>query len=150
MHQAGIVVSFNSDDDELGRHLNHEAAKAVKYGGVPEQEALKFVTLNPAKQLRIDQYVGSIEPGKQADLVLWSGPPLSLYSRCEQTWIDGRKYFDLQDDERERGRLAELRAQLVQAVLRSGERMSRPGEEQVDEADLWPREDLFCIGHDHE
>ena len=76
MHRAGIVVSFNSDDAELGRHLNHEAAKAVKYGGVPPEEALKFVTLNPAKQLRIDRWVGSLEAGKHADFVVWSGDPL--------------------------------------------------------------------------
>jgi len=68
MHDAGLVVSFNSDDDELGRRLNQEAAKAVRYGGVDEVEALKFVTLNPAKQLRIDDHVGSLEPGKHADL----------------------------------------------------------------------------------
>ncbi len=67
MHNAGVVVSLNSDDAELGRHLNIDAAKAVRYGNVPEPEALKFVTLNPAKQLRIDQYVGSIEVGKDAD-----------------------------------------------------------------------------------
>jgi N-acetylglucosamine-6-phosphate deacetylase len=91
MRGAGVVVSFNSDDAELARRLNWEAAKAVKYGGVPEDEALKFVTLNPAKQLKIDQYVGSIEPGKQADLVVWSGSPLSTLARCEQTWIDGRR-----------------------------------------------------------
>jgi N-acetylglucosamine-6-phosphate deacetylase len=150
MHQAGIVVSFNSDDHELGRHLNHEAAKAVKYGGVPPEEALKFVTLNPARQLRIDQYVGSIEAGKHADFVLWSGPPLSLFSRCEQTWIDGRKYFDVKEDQRARTRVAELRAALVQAVLRSGDEMVKPGEEDVDEADLWPREDLFCGRHGHD
>ncbi len=76
--------------------MNTEAAKATKYGGVPEQEALKFVTLNPARQLRIDQYVGSLTPGKHADLVVWSGRPLSTLSRCEQTWIDGRLYFDLE------------------------------------------------------
>jgi N-acetylglucosamine-6-phosphate deacetylase len=149
MHEAGIVVSFNSDDHELGRHLNHEAAKAVKYGGVPDEEALKFVTLNPAKQLRIDEHTGSVEPGKHADLVVWSGSPLSLFSRCEQTWIDGRRYFDLDEDERERKRVAELRAALIQAVLGSGEEMAKPGEEEIDEADLWPREDLFCVGHGH-
>jgi N-acetylglucosamine-6-phosphate deacetylase len=149
MHEAGVVVSFNSDDRELARHLNHEAAKAVKYGGVAEEEALKFVTLNPAKQLRIDEYVGSLEPGKHADVVVWSGPPLSLFSRCEETWIDGRKYFDRNEDAKERKRVAQLRAKLIQAVLRSGEKMAEPGEEDVDEADLWPREDLFCIGHDH-
>jgi N-acetylglucosamine-6-phosphate deacetylase len=70
MHNAGVVVSFNSDDAELARHLNHEAAKAVKYGGLSPEEALKFVTLNPAKQLRIDQYIGSLEVGKQADFVI--------------------------------------------------------------------------------
>src|SRR5262249_54077119 len=64
MHDAGVIVSFNSDDAELARRLNLEAAKACKYGGVSEVEALKFVTLNPAKQLRIDKFVGSIEPGK--------------------------------------------------------------------------------------
>ena len=68
MHNEGVVVSFNSDDRELARHLNTEAAKATKYGEIPEQEALKFVTLNPAKQLRIDHLVGSLEVGKQADL----------------------------------------------------------------------------------
>ena len=75
MHDAGVVVSFNSDDAEMGRRLNLEAAKAVKFGGVPPEEALKFVTLNPARQLRIDKWVGSLEPGKQADLVVWSGDP---------------------------------------------------------------------------
>ena len=87
MHQAGVVVSFNSDDAELGRRLNHEAAKATKYGGVPEAEALKFVTLNPARQLRIDNRVGAIRKGLDADLVIWSGHPLSIMSRCEQTWV---------------------------------------------------------------
>ena len=120
MHDAGIVVSFNSDDQELARHLNHEAAKAVKYGDVPPPEALKFVTLNPARQLRIEAYVGSIEVGKHADLVVWSGPPLSVFSRCEQTWIDGRKYFDLQEDQAARPRWQQMRATLVQKILQIG------------------------------
>ena len=108
MHQAGVVVSFNSDDAELGRRLNHEAAKATKYGGVPEEEALKFVTLNPARQLRIDDRVGSIRNGLDADLVIWSGHPLSILSRCEQTWIDGRRYFDIEDDRKARQAVQEL------------------------------------------
>lgn len=99
MHNQGVVVSFNSDDRELARHLNTEAAKATKYGAIPESEALKFVTLNPAKQLRIDHVVGSIEIGKQADLAVWSGRPLSTLSRCEQTWVDGIRYFDLNEDQ---------------------------------------------------
>jgi N-acetylglucosamine-6-phosphate deacetylase len=121
MHHAGIVVSFNSDNMEMGRRLNQEAAKACKYGGVPCEEALKFVTVNVARQLRIDQRVGSVEPGKDADLVVWSGPPLSNYSRCEQTWVDGRRYFDIELDRQMRERDEQLRSQLVQAVLASNE-----------------------------
>ena len=93
LHDAGVVTSFNSDDAELARRMNTEAAKAVKYGGVPEEQAILFVTLNPAKQLRIDNRVGSLEPGKDADFVIWSGHPLSTYSRAEQTWIEGVRYF---------------------------------------------------------
>jgi imidazolonepropionase-like amidohydrolase len=94
MHDRGVTVSFNSDSSDHARRLNLEAAKAVKYGGVSEEEALKFVTLNPAKQLGVDQWAGSIEKGKHADLVLWSGHPLHYASKCEQTWIDGILYYD--------------------------------------------------------
>jgi imidazolonepropionase-like amidohydrolase len=146
MHRAGVVVSFNSDDRELARHLNHEAAKAVKYGQVPPEEALKFVTLNPARQLRIDPHVGSLEVGKDADLVVWSGPPLSNFSRCEQTWIDGRVYFDIEEDQREREEIAKMRRALVQKVLKSGQRPREAGETREDPSELWPRVDLFC-GH---
>ena len=117
MHDQGVTVSFNSDDRELGRRLNTEAAKATKYGAISEEEALKFVTLNPAKQLRIDQFVGSIAKGKHADLVVWSGPPLSTTTRCEQTWVDGMQYFDRERDEELRRRDAKLRAQLVQMAI---------------------------------
>jgi N-acetylglucosamine-6-phosphate deacetylase len=120
MHEAGVVMSFNSDDRELARHLNHEAAKAVKYGGVSEEDALRFVTLNPAKQLRIERWVGSLEPGKHADLVVWSGHPLSIPSLCEETWVDGRKYFDIAEDRARRASEAEMRARLIQKVLSSG------------------------------
>ncbi len=150
MHNAGVVVSFNSDDRELARHLNHEAAKAVKYGGVSPEEALKFVTLNPAKQLRIDRHVGSIETGKHADIVLWSASPLSTMSRCEQTWIDGRRYFDRATDRSLRARNQRVRTTLIQKILDSGEPMREPGEGDGDPASLWPREDLFCHGHDHD
>ncbi|MCI0359005.1 MAG: amidohydrolase family protein [Planctomycetaceae bacterium] len=144
MHRQGIVVSFNSDDAELGRHLNHEAAKAVKYGGVPPDEALKFVTLNPARQLRIDPWVGSLEAGKHADFVVWSGPPLAVTSRCLETWIDGRKYFDREADRALRDEQLKMRAQLIRKVLESGQTMQRPGERQPDDAELWPRTDEFC------
>lgn len=140
MHDAGVVVSFNSDDAELARRLNLEAAKAVKYGGVKPEEALKFVTLNPAKQLGIDRYVGSIEPGKDADLALWSGSPLSTFSRCEQTWIDGRKYFDRAEDLKRREQNDSRRAALVQRVLGSGE----PQATTPTKSSGWAREDIFC------
>jgi N-acetylglucosamine-6-phosphate deacetylase len=150
MHNAGIVVSFNSDDAEMGRRLNLEAAKAVKYGGVPEAEALKFVTLNPAKQLGIDRWTGSIEQGKDADLVVWSGPPLSTYSRCEQTWIDGRKYFDRQEDAKQRAITQDMRAKLVQRILSLNVEMAKPGEtSQPVETRGWARHDEYC-GRQHE
>ena len=144
MHEQGVVVSFNSDDRELGRHLNHEAAKAVKYGGVTPEEALKFVTLNPAKQLRIDQYVGSIEVGKHADVVLWNGNPISPRSRCEKTWVDGIKYFDRDEDRAMHEKVKQMRLKLIQKILASGEKMRKPGEKDRDPARLWPSYDEFC------
>ncbi|MEL7500564.1 MAG: amidohydrolase family protein [Planctomycetota bacterium] len=148
MHRAGVVVSFNSDDGELGRRLNQEAAKAVRYGGVSEVEALKFVTLNPAIQLRIDDRVGSLEKGKDADLVLWTGHPLSNMSTVQQTWVDGRKYFDRQDDRKLQEKQQRMRVSLIQKILDSGEKMERPDRSKVDPAKLWPRFDEFC-GHQH-
>jgi N-acetylglucosamine-6-phosphate deacetylase len=117
MHEAGVVVSYNSDDNELARRMNTEAAKAVKYGGVSEEEALKFVTLNPAKQLKIDHRVGSLEPGKDADFVIWNGHPLSTYTICEQTWIEGMKYFDRSEDLKMREEVQRQRSKLIQKYL---------------------------------
>jgi N-acetylglucosamine-6-phosphate deacetylase len=150
MHKQGVVVSFNSDDGELARHLNQEAAKAVKYGGVPREEALKFVTLNPAKQLRIDHLVGSLEAGKHADFVIWNGDPLSNFSRCEQTWIDGRCYFHRDEDDRMQRESFERRNVLIQKILESGEDMHESGERDTDPAELWPRTDEFCHHFRHQ
>ena len=94
MRERGMVVSFNSDSSDLARRLYLESAKAVKYGGTTEEEALKFVTINPAKQLRVDALVGSLEVGKDADFTLWSKSPLDSTTVCLQTWIEGKKYFD--------------------------------------------------------
>jgi imidazolonepropionase-like amidohydrolase len=120
-HKAGVLTSFNSDSDELARRLNTEAAKALRYGGkawgMNEAEALKFVTLNPARQLRIDGRVGSLEVGKDADFVIWSGHPLSSAAKAEQTWIDGRRYFDLTEDAQLRERDAAERARLIALAL---------------------------------
>src|SRR6266404_2041782 len=113
MRDRGVVVSFNSDSSDLARRLYTEAAKAVKYGGTSETEALKFVTLNPAKQLRVDKYVGSLEPGKDADFVVWSKSPLEAGTVCLQTWIDGKKYFDRGLAEQHAASLAKEREELL-------------------------------------
>ncbi len=131
MHRAGVLVSYNSDSNELARRMNLEAAKAVKYGGVPETEALKFVTINPARQLRIDHRVGSLEPGKDADFVIWNGHPLSTYTKCEQTWIDGRKYFDIETDREMRQQIAGERARIIQKILAE----SRESKEKASPSD---------------
>jgi len=126
MTNAGVTVSFNSDSDELARRMNLEAAKAVKYGGLDEAEALKMVTINPAKQLKIDRYVGSLEVGKDADFTIWSGHPLSSYTICEQTWIEGKQYFSLEQDQYFRQRDAKLRNDLIQKILSSPDHGNKP------------------------
>ena len=113
MWDRGVTVSFNSDDSEHARRLNTEAAKAIKWGGLTEDEAFALVTINPAKQLRIDNRVGSLVVGKDADFSIWNGSPLSPYAACEQTWIEGRKYFDRAEDLAGREALQRERAALV-------------------------------------
>ncbi len=99
MHKVGLNVAINSDDAEMARRLNQEAAKIVKYGGVTEEEALKMVTLNPAKMLRVDDRVGSLKTGKDGDVVVWSDHPLSVYAKSLYTIVDGIVYFDRVKDE---------------------------------------------------
>ncbi|MGH9367709.1 MAG: amidohydrolase, partial [Thermoanaerobaculia bacterium] len=119
MRERGVLVSFNSDSDELARRLNGEAAKAVRYGGVPPADALAFVTINPARQLGIEKRVGSLEPGKDADFVVWSGDPLSAETVALETWIDGRKYFDRAADLSRRPALEKEREELVAKAKRA-------------------------------
>ena len=102
MARKGITVSLNSDSDELQRHLNLEAAKTMRYGGLSETEALSMVTINPAKQLGIDDRVGSIEVGKSGDLILFDKHPLDNYSKVLKVWIDGHEYFDREKDLQQR------------------------------------------------
>lgn len=117
MHKQGVLTAFNSDDAEMGRRLNQEAGKAVKYGGVSEEEALKFVTLNPAKLLHLDHRMGSIKVGKDADVVLWSDNPLSIYAVVEKTIIDGIVYFDLEkDSERQKANRAE-KSRIIEKMI---------------------------------
>jgi imidazolonepropionase-like amidohydrolase len=138
MRDRGVLVSFNSDSPDLARRMNTEAAKAVKFGGTPEIEALKFVTINPAKQLRIDSRVGSLEPGKDADFVVWSGPPLDSRSVVLQTWIDGKKYFDRSVAAERAAALAKEREDLIAKV----KKLARPGgggggEGEKDDGAFW-------------
>ena len=113
MHREGVVTAINSDNAEMMRRLNQEAAKSVKYGDIPEEDALKFVTLNPAKLLHLDDRMGSIKKGKDADVVVWSDHPLSIYAKVEKTIVDGTIYFDTDRDQELRDYIASERARLI-------------------------------------
>src|SRR3954469_14850278 len=117
MNGQGVITSVNSDSADLARRLNTEAAKSMKYGGLTPEDALNLVAIHPAKQLRIDAKVGSLENGKDADFVIWTANPLSNYARVQQTWIDGRKYFDRAEDMEARNGFASQREALVQKAL---------------------------------
>ncbi|AMP98807.1 amidohydrolase [Pedobacter cryoconitis] len=119
MHNVGITTAFNSDDAEMARHLNQEAGKAVLYGNVPEEEAFKFVTLNPARMLHIDKQVGSLKVGKDADLVIWSDNPLSIYAKAEKTFVDGVAYWDIEKDALVIKTQQTEKARLIQKMLES-------------------------------
>ncbi|MDP3517660.1 MAG: amidohydrolase family protein [Pseudohongiella sp.] len=116
MQQAGMVVALNSDDAEMSRRLNQEAGKMVKYGEVSESDALKMVTLNPAKLLHLDDRMGSIRVGKDADLVLWNDHPLSVYALAQTTWVDGVAYFDRARDQQLRRNIADERARIISKI----------------------------------
>src|SRR5256886_17407608 len=120
MTRKGVVVSVNSDSAEHARRLNTEAAKSVKWGGLTDDEALALVTINPARQLRIDNRVGSLEPGKDADLVIWNHHPLSSYAIADRVYIDGHKYYDRLDDQKRLPELARQKETL--AAAERGER----------------------------
>jgi len=129
MNGQGVITSVNSDSADLARRLNTEAAKSMKYGGLSPEDALKLVTINAAKQLRIDAKVGSLEAGKDADFVIWTANPLSNYARVQQTWIDGRKYFDRTEDAEARKTFGVQREALVQKALVERLKEIGPGKE---------------------
>ncbi|MEX2456666.1 MAG: amidohydrolase, partial [Balneolaceae bacterium] len=116
LSEAGVLTSLHSDNSQIASRMNWEAAKMVRAGVDPE-EALAMVTINTAKVLGIDSSVGSLENGKDADFVIWSGDPLSTLTKPEQTWIDGRKYFDLEEDAEARREIDRERSQLIQFIL---------------------------------
>jgi imidazolonepropionase-like amidohydrolase len=119
LHAMGVNVAFNSDDAEMARRLNQEAAKAVKYGGVSEEDALKFVTINPAKMLRVENRTGSLKSGKDADVVVWSDNPLSVYARVETTFVDGIPYYDRTRDAALREEIRSERARITQLMVQA-------------------------------
>ncbi|HKW55770.1 MAG TPA: amidohydrolase family protein [Candidatus Acidoferrum sp.] len=132
MTRRGVIVSINSDDAEEATHLNQEAAKTMKYGGLSHEEALKLVTLNPAMQLGIDKRVGSIDAGKDADLVIYNHDPLSAYAVVQKTLIDGHIYFDRQRDIAERATREEEKKALTEKEKATekkgeGEKGKKPG-----------------------
>jgi len=124
MTRRGVVVSINSDDAEEATHLNQEAAKSMKFGGLTHDEALKMVTINPAMQLGIDKRVGTIDVGKDADLAIYNHDPLSAYAVVQKTLIDGHVYFDLQRDIAERPALEKEKKALIDKLKKSSEKKS--------------------------
>lgn len=157
MDRAGVTVGLHSDNPELARRMNLEAAKAVRYGGVDEHDALKMITAGPAAQLGVADRTGRLVRGLDADFVIWNGHPLSVYSRVEQTWVDGRRYFDREADRAHRERLEAERRELMAAVLDEG----GDGEDGADDESGGEPErligyraselahDEFCYAHDH-
>ena len=117
MHNVGVTVAINSDDREMSRRLNQEAAKTIKYGAMTELEAWKMVTINPAKLLHLDDRVGSIKVGKDADVVLWTDHPMSIYTKAQTTIIDGTVYFDLEQDLAKRKAIQKERSMLMNMML---------------------------------
>ncbi|MTI30599.1 amidohydrolase family protein, partial [Xanthovirga aplysinae] len=147
MNGQGVVTAINSDDAEMGRRLNQEAAKSVKYGGMSEEEAWKMVTLNPAKLLHLDDRMGSVKAGKDADLVLWSDNPLSIYAKAEKTMIDGVIYFDLERDLAQREAINTERARLIKK-MREAKANGEGTKKVVPEAKaLWHCEDLTTFSY---
>ena len=118
MHNAGVTVAINSDDREMSRRLNQEAAKTIKYGGMTELEAWKTVTINPAKLLHIDDKVGSIKVGKDADIVLWSDHPMSIYAKVQKTIIEGKVFFDRAVDQKKRAAITEEKSKLINMMMK--------------------------------
>ena len=125
MADRGVLTSLNSDEANLARRMHQEAAKTVNYGGLSPEQALALVTINPARQLKIDDRVGSLRPGKDADIVVWSGDPLSVYSVVEQTFVDGQLRYSRSADSEHQARVAAARELLV-AELRRQEAGDKP------------------------
>ena len=150
LQDMGVLTAINSDDAEMARRLNQEAAKAVKYGRVTEEEAWKMVTLNPAKLLHIDHRVGSIKIDKDADIVLWSDNPLSVYAKVEQTYVDGRCYFSQLKDKKLRARNQAERQRLIQKMLSEKDAGKPTQKVKPEHHNLYHCNTMGENGHRHE
>jgi len=150
MAREGVVVSINSDDAEMARRLNQEAAKTITFGNMAEEEAWKFVTLNPAKLLHLDHRLGSIKSGKDGDLVLWNNHPLSVYSRPDYTIIEGVVYFDAAAEEAKRAELKKEKARLVQKMMSAKANGSPVRKPEAKGMHMWHCEDVAGDHHDHD
>jgi len=142
MHRSGVNTGINSDDAEMSRRLNQEAAKAVKYGGVSAEEAWKMVTLNPARMLGLDHRMGSVEPGKDADLVLWSADPLSIDARALATWVDGTRYYDEVKDREQRAWIATERDRIIRAMMQAKADGAPARKPERERPRLWHCDDM--------
>jgi imidazolonepropionase-like amidohydrolase len=125
MHHKGVVTSVNSDSADLARRLYQEAAKTIKYGGLTDEEALRFITLNPAKQLKMDHRIGSIDVGKDGDLAIFNANPFSIYARVEMTLIEGEVYFDRKEDMKRRETIAKEKKELIEKERRTAPQEQR-------------------------
>ncbi|UOR03842.1 amidohydrolase family protein [Hymenobacter aerilatus] len=128
MTKVGVNVAINSDDAEMSRRLNQEAAKTVKYGELSEEQALRLITINPAKMLHLDSHMGSIKEGKDADVVLWNEHPLSVYAKAERTFVDGRQMFSLEEDQQLRDQMQRERLRIIQKMV-SARKSGAPAQE---------------------
>jgi imidazolonepropionase-like amidohydrolase len=136
MNKEGVLTAINSDDADMGRRLNQEAAKSVRYGDMSEEDALKMVTLNPVKMMHLDNQMGSIKVGKSADVTLWTGHPLSVYTKADKTIIESAVYFDLERDQQLRKEVemerARLTAKMIEAKKSGAATQKSPGRQQLD------------------
>jgi len=143
MTDQGVVVAVNSDNAEMARRLNQEAAKSVKYGGMSEEEALKMVTLNPAKLLHLDDRMGSIKEGKDADIVLWTDHPLSIYAKAEMTLVDGKVEYSIEKDNQLREAVKAERNRLIQKMRNEKKKGSRTQPPRGEKKHSWHCDEII-------
>ncbi len=140
LNEAGVLTVIKSDSREMARRLPQEAGKSIRYGNMDPVDALKMVTINPARVLSVDHRIGSLRKGKDADFVIWDGPPLSIYSKPLQTWIEGRRYFDLDEDKVLREQIREEKNRLIQKIVRVSGKDSKKHKDDTEERREKPSE----------